>query len=264
MSRPVRVVAALFASFLIGLCPSGAWAGLMTQTESLPLTPTDFGPGNKFVSTTDPLVFQKFNDQGGALVLDSVKLDVHAMIQNTFGMTFTTPATITDSVATGNAASPGPAITLFQPDASHALLAVQAPNDPTFLTRSVTYGKSGQTLPQSFGSQFDPKSPFYLAPAVSQQSGSLTLTKPADLAIFAGTGTIKLPVAASAVSRFSSSSGNGGGSVTTAGSADVTVTYSYHARIPAPEIVPEPTACVVWSLGGASVLLYRRARRRGR
>src|SRR5262249_59495626 len=138
--------------------------------------------------------------------VDSVTLTVHARVQNLYDMRFVTPATITDSVATGNPAQPGPSITMYQPDGKTPLLSVQAPNDPSVLSRSVTYGQPGQTLPQEFSSSLPKTSPFYIAPTVFDQTGSQTLTKAADLALFTGKGTMALPVAASAWSSFTSTS----------------------------------------------------------
>jgi hypothetical protein len=260
MSIQARTLGLFLAAIAALLVPTGARGGLITQSASIPLTSTDFGPGSAGVQ---PLVFQKFDTHSDALALDSVTLSYTAQIQNTFGMTFTTPATITDSVATGNAATPGPTITLYQPDGTHALLTVKAPNDPAFLSRSVTYGSAtGQTLPQTFSSSLPTTSPFYLAPAVSKLSNSLNLTAPADLAVFTGTGALSLPVVAKAFSQFTTSSGNGSGSVTTQGSAAVTITYNYHSNIPAGETVPEPTTVVLWGIGGSILLAAHRGRRR--
>src|SRR5262249_26356900 len=253
---------ALFCAAVVvtALTPSTTLAGTISQTASLPLTPTDFGPGNSKVA---PIVFNQFDTQQGTRVLDSVTLTFHALIRNDFGMKFVTPATITDSVATGNATTPGPTLTLFQPDGAHTLLTVKAPNDPTFLTRSVTYGyKQGQKLPQTFGSTFDAKSPFYLAPAISQASSALQLTSPTDLGLFTGSGKLTLPVSANAFAKITSSSGNGMGTITTEGTAEVTVDYKWHQKVPAPQVVPEPATVISWSLAGAALIFGYRVRHR--
>ena len=187
-------------------------------------------------------------------------------------MTFTTPATITDTVA--NAASsaakasgmtsPGPQITIFQPNGMTPVLSVAEPNDPSVLTRSVSYGSaSGQTLPREFSSKFATNSPYYLAPTNAHQSSTSTLSSPASLALFTGTGKITLPVSAAATSTMSISSGNGSGWVTTQGSATATITYKYHDTIPAGQTVPEPSTMMLWGLGGVVALGLTRLRRRG-
>jgi hypothetical protein len=257
MSKPAFALALLSASLMGSIASTTAQASTISQTASLPLTSTDFGPSNG-PGGADPLVLQKFDTKDGSRILDSVSLVFHASVETDFAMKFTTPATITDSVATGNPASPGPSITLYEPDAKTAILAVQAPNDPTVLARSVTYGgKAGQTLPQSFSTSLPTTSPFYLAPAVFQQSSSLNLTSAAALAQFTGTGAVDLPVAASAFAKITSSSGNGMGSVSTMGTADVTVTYTYHNAPPQPQTLPEPGSIAVWGLAGVAALVFR-------
>ncbi|MFO0910062.1 MAG: choice-of-anchor E domain-containing protein [Isosphaeraceae bacterium] len=227
----------------------------------MPLTPTDFSSGGGIAG--NPLTFQKFDTLDDTRVLDSVTLTVHALIKNEFGMKFYTPATITTSVATGNASQPGPSITLFQPDGKSPLLTAAAANDPAVLSRSVTWGsKPGETLPQEFSSKFDPSSPYYIAPAISEKTQTLKLTNPADLAIFTGPGSLALPVSGSAWARITSSSGNGYGDISTKGTADVTVTYNSPDRGPAPQTVPEPAALVLWGLGGAAFAIRYRSRYR--
>lgn len=237
---------------------STAPSKLLTQSASMPLTPTDFASSG---GTGVPLTFQKFDTQEGSRILDSVTLTVHAAIQNEFAMKFYTPATITTSVATGDPTKPGPSITLYQPDGKTPLLTAAAANDPAVLSRAVTWGqKAGETFPKEFSSKLDPTSPYYIAPALSENTQTLKLTAPADLALFSGNGTIALPVAGSAWARITSSSGNGYGDISTRGTADVTVTYDYHDRIPAPQQVPEPASMALWGLGGAVVVLRLRRR----
>jgi hypothetical protein len=237
--------------------------GLITQTATMPLTPTDFSSGGGVAG--NPLTFQKFDSENGSLILDSVTLTVHAAIQNEFAMKFYTPATITTSVATGDPSQPGPSITLFQPDGKTSLLTVAAANDPSVLSRSVTWGNQpNQPMNTEFSSQLSPSSPYYIAPALSQKTQTIVLSKASDLALFSGSGTLALPVAGSAWARITSSSGNGYGSVTTQGTADVTVQYSYHDRIPAPQMVPEPPSVLHWGLGGVLLAVRYRARVRRR
>jgi hypothetical protein len=251
----------MMSSVVLGLGalghPSDVRADAITQTATIPVAQTDWG-------TPKILNINQFDTQGGARILDQVNVSLHAHIENNFGMTFTTPSTITESVATGNPSSPGPSITIFQPDGTTPILSVQSPNDPNFLTRSVTYGfQPGQAFPQTFSSSLPSTSPFYLAPAVSDQSSTLNLTSPANLAAFSGTGSIKLPVVASAVESDFFSSGNGQDLLTTTANADVTVTYQYHLSSPQTITAPEPGSVALWGLGAAVGLgLLRRSRRR--
>ena len=250
----------------LGLAALAAWAtpaaaDLITQSASLPLTTTDFTPDGKIAG--NPLVFQQFDTEGGSRQLDAITLTVHAKIQNDYGMKFTTPATITNTVATGKPESPGPVITVYQPNGKTPLLSAQAPNDASLMTRSVAYGfKAGETSGREFSSSLPASSPYYIAPTVFDQSQTLKLTAPADLALFSGKGKLSLPVGASAYSKFTTSSGNGFGSISTKGSADVTVLYQWHPTLPAPQTVPEPTAMVLWGLGATALGWRVRARTR--
>jgi hypothetical protein len=237
----------------------------LTETASIPLTSTDFGGSNGIPSGAGPMLkIAPFNTHNGAFTLDSVSLSFHAMVQDKFGMTFTVPATITDSVATGSPSNPGPAISLFEPDGKTPILTVKSPNDPSVLARTVTYGgQAGQTLPQQFSSSLPSTSPFYLAPATSQGTTSLTLTSATDLAQFTGTSTVNLPVVASAIATIKNSAGNGSGLIATNGGADVTVTYQYHSTQSEPQTIPEPVSVVVWSgLAGIGLLVGRWRHRR--
>lgn len=257
------VPAAAGAGLVSSTSDPTATPGLITQTASLPLTPTNFASGGSG-NIGNPLTFQQFNTQNGSLVLDSVTLTMHAAITNNFVMNFTTPATITTSLSSSDGTQPGPSITVYQPDGKTPLLTAAVASDPTAaLSRSVTYGsQSGQTLPQTFSSSLPSTSPYYIAPGLSQATQTLTLTAPADLALFSGTGSLSLPVSGSAWAKITSSSGNGYGSVSTQGTADVTVSYAYHDLIPSPQTVPEPAGVVLWSLGGLALAIRYRIRSR--
>jgi hypothetical protein len=259
MSIQARMAALVCAAFLAACVETTARAASMSSTATLPLTATNF---NTDGTGQSPLVFQKFNTQNGTLQLDAVDLSFSAQIQNKFGMTFTTPATITASVGAGNPSGTGPVITLYQPNGKTPLLSAASTNSAA-LTRTVTYGHNpGEKLPQAFGSDQPVGSKFYLDPATTKASNSLHLTAPQDLALFTGTGNLSLPVAAQAFSKFTTSSGNGTAWVTTLGSASATVTYEYHARTPAPEVVPEPATVILWSIGGIAIAAAARTRRR--
>lgn len=254
-----------FCSVILWACgPSLAGASELTQTATIPLTATDWGPSTGDLVGKNPLVFQKFDTQGGKRVLDAVNVVFDAHIMNNFSMKFVTPATITDSVATGNPLSPGPSITLYQPNGTSPVLTVQSPNDPASLTRSKTYGGSpGQTLPQVFSSDLPATSPFYLAPASYERVSSTSLTSPADLARFTGAGTLGFPVSAAAFASISTSSGNGMGQVTTEGTATLTLKYQYHQAQPQTTNTPEPGALLLWGLAGTGLLAVSRSRTRG-
>lgn len=265
MFRPANALAMLCAALLGTVGSINAQAASITQHASIPLSATDFNTSNSNIAGKDPLVLQKFDTVGGSRVLDSVSLTFNAMVRSDFSMVFTTPSTITDSVATGSAAHPGPTITLYQPDGKTPILTVNAPNDPSVLSRVQTYGhNAGEKLPQEFASSLSSSSPFYLAPAVFQKSSSQSLTARAALTEFTGTGTVDLPVVATAFATISTSSGNGRGSVTTAGSADATVTYSYHNVTPQPQTLPEPGSLLLWGGGAAGIALCALRRRLAR
>ncbi len=263
MSRPANAVFVFCLGVIAALNPPASRAAAIssTQTAVLPPTSTNFTAGSANVS---PLVLNKFDTQNGSLVLDSVDLTFHAKVTNQFSMTFPTngPSTITTSVATGDTNTPGPTITMFQPDGVHPLLTVKAANDPAFLSRAVSYNPAsgGSNV---FSSALDSKSPNYIAPATTEASNTLHLTSPSDLALFTGKGFVGLPVSAQAFSSFTSSSGNGFGKVTTSGSADVTVSYKWHDQKPAPQITtPEPASVVLWGIVGAGLAAGVRARRK--
>jgi hypothetical protein len=252
-------------SAVLWTCASAiAPAAVITQSASLPLT-TDLGTAGSSPGSNKSLVFQQFDSQGGTRVLDSVGLSVHALIQNDFSIHFVTPATITASVATNDPTVPGPKVTVFQPDGMAPILTLQAVNDSSSLLRSVTYGfQPGQTLPQQFGSDLPSSSPFYLAPTITEKTASTSLTSPADLARFTGTGTVGLPVSATALAQITSSSGNGQGSVATHGKVDVQLTYNYHDPLheAASQQVPEPAGVLLWTLAASAGFVFARWRQR--
>ncbi len=264
MSRQAHAVLAFSVALTAALAPAASRAAtISTQTAVLPATSTNFEAGKTSVS---PLTFAKFDTADATRVLDSVDLSFQAAIKNDFNMTFATngKSTITTSVATGDKATPGPTITLFQPDGVHPLLSVKAPNDPALLSRSVTYDPT-KNASNVFGSALDPSNPNYLAPTVTTApvANTLHLTSPSDLALFTGKGFVGLPVSAQAFSSFLSSSGNGFGKVTTTGTAEATVTYKWHDQAPAPQITtPEPASVVLWAVVGTTIAAGVRARRK--
>jgi hypothetical protein len=269
MSIKTRAAAVLCAAAVSYWAPSATLADQLTESSTLAPTTTNFNTDGSGVA---PLSFQQFNTDNGTLKLDSVVLSVGATIQNNFGMTFTTPATITGTVSSSSSStSTGPSITVFKPDGTTPLITAVSskPN-----SESITYGSAaGQTtFPETFSSTNPKTSPNYVAPLVTTASNSLTLTSPADLALFTGSGTLKLPVSAQAFSHFVSTSGNGVYSVTTQGSANATVTYNFSTVPSAPQLPPpppgtptpspEPTTVLLWGVAGAVAFGVQRSRRR--
>src|SRR5262249_13367556 len=104
------------------------------------------------------------------------------------------------------------------------------------------------------------------APTITEKAASTNLTSPAALAQFTGTGTVGLPVSATALAQITSSSGNGQGSVATHGKVDVQLTYNYHDPLheAASQQVPR-RAGVLLGAGVASpgFVIARRRRRLG-
>ncbi len=263
MSKQTHALALVCAAIAAASVPMGARAeSMISQTASLKSTTTNFDS-----SSVPPLVINKFDTENGSLVLDSVSLSFSAGIKNGFSMTFTNPATITESFQSSSGSQTGPAITLFEPDGKTALVTAQAPT----LTQTESYGNvAGQVFPQTFSSTLPSTSPFYIQPSSVTATGTQTLTSAADLALFtkAATGptTISLPLSATAFSTMVSSSGNGEGNVSTTGTASVTVTYNYHNAVPGaqtgnPTPAPEPATMLIWSLGGVALIAARRSRR---
>jgi len=146
----------------------------------------------------------------------------------------------------------GPTITLFGPNGTTQIfgaLATRQPVDFVQMTES-----SG-----TWDSRFPITNPNFIPPTMTTQSFSLRLTAadaPSLFPDFIGTGTVDLPVAATAFSSFHSNSGNGSGAVITTANAIVTIQYAYSA-------VPEPSSIILLGLGiGIIFLASSRLRRR--
>ena len=252
------------AAVAAALAPSAGRAGIITQNASLPLTTTNFDSSatSPTGASVSPIVFQQFDTEGNTRQLNSVTLSFSASITNDFSMHFSNAATIIDTVGTGNSTTPGPSVTLYQPDGVHPLITASAPNDPSFLTRSVTWSPTSGLSPD-FSSSLSASSPNYIAPATTTASNTLSLTNPADLALFTGAGSVSLRATGSAVSGYTSNSGNGFGSVSTMASANVTITYNWAPLNQSPEgITPEPSAMLLWGIGGCTLLAAHQFRRR--
>jgi hypothetical protein len=236
------------------------------QTQSIPMTATDWGPGTGGI--TNPMAFSQFNPKLGTL--DAVVLTLNSTITNDFELIFVkTPIPTTLYVATTETSNPsvlanagavaqltdGPSITLNGPGGT-TLFGGPATTVPVdVVTRTEVSGTWSSYLPDT--------NPNYIAPSSVQLSLSRTLDAANAASLlpdFIGTGKIDLPISANAYSSFYSDSGNGGGVVRTSASATVTLQYWYTAF--GPQSIPEPSSFVLLGLGTGLVALA--ARRRGR
>ena len=215
-----------------GLPASGAPITSTPQSATIPATETDWGPTN-FPDTVNPLNFTKFDPKLGTL--EAVNLSLSYTFKQTVSMTFTDPSTITL-------------------DESQSSIAVQRPNGTTILNQIVPADMVSQTYT-------GPTFPHMITLPPNTQDGSitpLTLTTPADLALFTQSGpadtVIKLPVFTTAQSSVMSSSGNGRGGDTDTIGVVASISYTY-----AP--IPEPSSFAALALGLGGYLLARRQRR---
>jgi PEP-CTERM motif len=235
-----RRLAALSAALLFAtaVAPAASWGAptpLVSPqvTASIPITPTDWSPGNPG-TVANPVSIPQFDPSLGKLL--SVNFALNYSLQNNFSMTFTSPSTITVG-------------------ATNTSITVDRPNDtsiiaglPADLTKTDTV-TSGTPTTVTF-------------PTVDRTGSAtpLSLTDPADLALFTAAkagGTIALPVFASAHSVFSSTTGNGTGMVNTSAGAELIVTYSY---APVVAQLPEPSTVAILGIGMAAALFVRRKR----
>jgi hypothetical protein len=260
MRTQTRILLGMTLAFAISAGPSSTRADFVEQTtapqtQSIPsptldlvndppsvtLPQTDWTPATTFGgTTTNPLVFQKFDTAGGTRVLDSVNLVFSYRLDNQFAMTFTTPATITVTAADLH-------VELDRPGATAP---GQSPLfNPTIANIPVTFSS---TTPQTILFPSDPSKHI----TTEATLGPLTLASASDLASFSanGGGTIAFPAWASGSSLFTSSSGNGSGRVTTQAGVSLEVSYTYHT-------IPEPASFVLLGLGGAGLVVMLRSRR---
>ena len=252
---------ALSSLVLVSLCHRTAAGGPMTtplQTQSIPMTPTDWGPGTR--GLVDPLPFQQFDPSLGTLT--AVDLTLQMTIRNDFMSRFApTPTPTTISVATTQTSDPrvladpnrvqqltdGPTFTLKGPDGLTPLFGAPRttlPVDVVSLTEPA--GTWSSMLPAT--------DPHFIPPRHAQLSFARTLDTSSAASLlrqFIGSGTIDLPLMAIAYSSFSSHNGNGSGVVLTSASATVTLQYEY-APPPTPTDftpAPEPSGLLVLGLG---------------
>src|SRR5690242_13007480 len=101
--RTIGLVLSSLAVAALGHRP--VTAGQLTtplQTQSIPMTPTDWGPATP--GLTDPLVFRQFDPSLGTL--DAVELTLKTTIHNDFILVFTTHTPTTLDVATTETSNP--------------------------------------------------------------------------------------------------------------------------------------------------------------
>jgi len=240
------------------VCLSGQAVGggliltpLQTQSTSPPgvLTATNWSPGTTGIN--DPLVFNQFNPKLG--VLTSIDITLTTNIRNDYELVFVkTPVITTIDLATSQTTDPrvladpvqrarltdGPTVTLFSPNGATQIFGAPATRQPVDLVQMTeSSGVWSSLLPIT--------NPHFIPPTITQQSFSRTLTaadSPSLFADFIGTGTVDLPVSATAASSFFSSSGNGGGAVMTKANAMVSIQFGFAS-------VPEPSSVILLGLG---------------
>jgi hypothetical protein len=242
------------ASLTIALLSITARADLITQEQATSpagvLVDTDWGPGTHGIA--DPLSFARFDPHQGTL--NALTIAFTEQIRNDFFLNFTTASTLTlttNDPRHGNLT--GPVVTLFGPDGVPFFDPSSTAQPPD--VRQVT-ASSG-----TYSSLLNPTDPHFLAPTATEATLTRTISDPATLAAFTGSGNVELPVTATAHSSFESSTGNGGGGVLTRARADVTLSYNYTPPTPPPAAVPEP-ATVVSLVVGIGMVLARKVWRK--
>ena len=272
---PMRQVSKCFGVLCLAfLCLGGqARAGggvspVQTQSTSAPgvLVGVNWGPGSAGIS---PLSFQKFNPELGTLI--SVDITLTTTIRSDYELIFpATPTPTTIDLATSTTTDPsilanpvtralltdGPDITLLGPDSSTQIFGGAGTRQPVdFVQMTESKGTYSSFVPIT--------SPNYVAPTMTQQTLSRSLTAADSASLFAqfiGTGNFDLPISAYASSSFYSSTGNGGGAVITSAAASVSIKYNFLE----PQTIPEPSTAVLLGLGIGIGFLARRLHRRRR
>jgi hypothetical protein len=220
-------LAALALATLVMVSPTRAASMTTSQTLSIPTTQTNWGPGSS--STPGPLEFSKFDPALGAL--SSVQISLAYTFNHNISLTFDSPSTLTETTIGSQIVVNGPGGGLY----------LKATPNPVTETQTNSAGPYPSTV---------------TIPSVteSKSTGPLTLTSPADLALYTAQtagAKIGLPVLAQSNSEFTSSTGNGQGQINTSAAAEVTVSYTYTP-------VPEPSTLALLGLGGAALLAHRR------
>jgi hypothetical protein len=251
----------------------GVVTSIQTQSTSPPgiLVQTNWGPGTQGI--TDPLTFNQFNPKLGTL--NSVEITLTTTTRIDYVLTFVpTPIPTTIYVATSKTSDPsvlddpakramltdGPTITLFGSDGVSQIFGAPGTRLPVdFVKLTESSGTWSSMLPIT--------DPNFIPPTMTEQTHSSSLTASNAGSVFTefiGTGTIDLPVTATANSSMYCR-GNGGGGVLSAANAIVTVQYNFSA-------IPEPSSVILLATGigifcvarkhGASPFISRRERSR--
>ncbi len=261
-------------TIVLGICCMGfLWPSPQAGAGGITLTPlqtrstsssgvlaaTNWSAGTSGIN--DPVVFNQFNPKLGTLT--AIDITLTTTVRNDYIFTFSSTATI--DVATSQTSDPsilndparrsqltdGPSVSLLDAKGVTPLFGGPGRTQPVdFVQLTESSGTYKSTLPIT--------SPFYVAPTITQQTLSRSVTDSDSLSLlseFIGTGTVGLPVTATAFSSYFSNSGNGGGAVITTAVATITIQYEFLA-------VPEPSSILLLGLGVGISLLANSLRRR--
>ncbi len=216
-----NIALAFLCLAVLGLSHQPAIAGGMLtplQTQSIPATPTNWGPGTTGI--TNPLVFTQFNQSLGTLTAIDITLTMN--VQNNFLLVFpqtlipttlylattkTTDPSVLSNPSLVGLLTDGPTVTLFGPNGSTQIFGAPGTSIPVDVV--------SMTEPSgTFSSMLPDTNPNFIPP----NNVGLSLSRTLDssnaaslLSQFVGTGNVDLPITATAFSSFDSSSGNGAG-----------------------------------------------------
>jgi len=253
----MRLRAGLFGLLCVGLIlalhgtPARADYQIFKEVQAdtippIPLTLTDWGPNTPDLLGKDPFQVQLFDPNkhvdanGVKATLLAIGFHLDATFTNQVSMEFRTPSTTTVK-ATGE-------MHLFGVGGRELTV---GPGFATSQTVTVDSVPKNGTVNKSF------------APTVYhdiQHNGFYRDSSPQVLAQYTGSGTVSLPVYASAHSDFRNSSGNAVGISNTAASASISVVYFYSYLPLGQQNVPEPSSLALTGLGVVGLLAANRGR----